>query len=347
MVRWDRLGWVFLFFIPVLWQGEIAQSSTFFLENYGMAVFINIILLAAFLGLGLGCLTTRRLFNLAPWLPLALFVVIGCGHGFAYLPITAQQEGEHFLGFYARGGVSYLAVVAVVFTLSALLFVILGQILGRLFQRFHPITAYSINIVGSLAGILSFWFVSVLRMSPLVWFGIAMLLSLRFLWFTRRGLTVAVVVFLMTLVMIGGSARAYLWSPYSMISVDKLADKAGLIGFSISANQTYHQDALDFSKPANFSEKLQYARISYEFPYRFITPRSVMVVGAGSGNDVAIALQQGVERVDAVEIDPVLADMGTWLHPQRPYLDPRVKVMGHPAFLWATTTGCMIDRMDE
>jgi len=32
------LGWVFLFFIPVLWQGEIAQSSTFFLENYGMAV---------------------------------------------------------------------------------------------------------------------------------------------------------------------------------------------------------------------------------------------------------------------------------------------------------------------
>jgi len=39
MVRWDRLGWVFLFFIPALWQGKIAQSSTFFLKNYGMAVF--------------------------------------------------------------------------------------------------------------------------------------------------------------------------------------------------------------------------------------------------------------------------------------------------------------------
>ena len=32
---------------------------------------------------------------------------------------------------------------------------------------------------------------------------------------------------------------------------------------------------------------------------------SVLIIGAGSGNDVAAALPGGVDHVDAVEIDPV------------------------------------------
>jgi SAM-dependent methyltransferase len=52
----------------------------------------------------------------------------------------------------------------------------------------------------------------------------------------------------------------------------------------------------------------------------------VLIIGAGSGNDVAAALRQGVQHIDAVEIDPAINDLGRRYHPNRPYADPRVTV---------------------
>ena len=52
----------------------------------------------------------------------------------------------------------------------------------------------------------------------------------------------------------------------------------------------------------------------------------VLIIGAGSGNDVSRALAWGAERVDAVEIDPVIQRLGKRDHPDRPYDDPRVIV---------------------
>ena len=52
----------------------------------------------------------------------------------------------------------------------------------------------------------------------------------------------------------------------------------------------------------------------------------VLIIGAGSGNDVAVALSQGAAHVDAVEIDPLIYRLGRDLHPDHPYQDPRVSV---------------------
>jgi tRNA1(Val) A37 N6-methylase TrmN6 len=52
----------------------------------------------------------------------------------------------------------------------------------------------------------------------------------------------------------------------------------------------------------------------------------VLIIGAGGGNDVAIALAQGATHVDAVEIDPKLYELGKAHHPDRPYDDPRVDI---------------------
>jgi len=52
----------------------------------------------------------------------------------------------------------------------------------------------------------------------------------------------------------------------------------------------------------------------------------MLIVGAGTGNDVAGALARGARRVDAVEIDPRLYQLGKELHPNRPYADRRVHV---------------------
>jgi hypothetical protein len=52
----------------------------------------------------------------------------------------------------------------------------------------------------------------------------------------------------------------------------------------------------------------------------------VLILGAGAGNDAAAALLSGAERVDAVEIDPVIARLGRELHPLKPYQDARVRL---------------------
>jgi hypothetical protein len=50
----------------------------------------------------------------------------------------------------------------------------------------------------------------------------------------------------------------------------------------------------------------------------------VLIVGAGTGTDVAIALAKGARHVDAVEIDPRLYQLGRELQPNHAYQDPRV-----------------------
>ena len=52
----------------------------------------------------------------------------------------------------------------------------------------------------------------------------------------------------------------------------------------------------------------------------------VLIIGAGSGNDVSAALQRDADRVDAVEIDGTLMEIAEANHPDRPYDDARVEV---------------------
>ena len=61
------------------------------------------------------------------------------------------------------------------------------------------------------------------------------------------------------------------------------------------------------------------------------TFKNVLILGAGSGTDVAAALRHGVEHVDAVEIDPVIIRLGRQHHPDHPYDDPRVTIINDDA----------------
>src|SRR5260370_103878 len=60
-------------------------------------------------------------------------------------------------------------------------------------------------------------------------------------------------------------------------------------------------------------------------PRRFAPPNPrVLLVGSGTGNDVAGALRNQSRSVDAVEIDPKILALGRSRHPEHPYDDPRV-----------------------
>jgi tRNA1(Val) A37 N6-methylase TrmN6 len=68
------------------------------------------------------------------------------------------------------------------------------------------------------------------------------------------------------------------------------------------------------------------------------TPKDMLIIGAGTGGDVAVALRRGVRHIDAVEIDPTLLRFGRQHNPDRAYQDPRVTayVNDGRAFLQST-----------
>ena len=69
----------------------------------------------------------------------------------------------------------------------------------------------------------------------------------------------------------------------------------------------------------------------------------VLIVGAGSGNDVAAALWHGAGAVDAVEIDPSIQRIGRIDHPNRPYADRRVSAHLDDGRSFVKSTGRMYD----
>ena len=83
---------------------------------------------------------------------------------------------------------------------------------------------------------------------------------------------------------------------------------------------------------------------AYNLPYHFYQdPPSVLVLGAGTGNDVAAALRNGAGHVSAVEIDPLILNLGKTLHFEKPYDSPRVTPVLDDARSYVETTN---DRFD-
>ena len=66
----------------------------------------------------------------------------------------------------------------------------------------------------------------------------------------------------------------------------------------------------------------------------------MLIIGAGSGSDVAIALAKGAQHIDAVDIDPRIMELGVEKNPDAAYADPRVTryVNDGRAFLQSTDT---------
>jgi SAM-dependent methyltransferase len=65
----------------------------------------------------------------------------------------------------------------------------------------------------------------------------------------------------------------------------------------------------------------------YAAPYSTVPSiDTALVIGAGTGNDVALLLKRGARYIDAVEIDPEIYALGRAYHPMHPYADPRVHI---------------------
>jgi len=294
-----------------------------YLRSFGF--FTNFALLGALLGIGAGALAARQARFATPSFTIVL--------AFLVIALTRQRAGLSFFSteilFYGAeantAAHDHIWLVPVIFLLIVIIFIPLGRELGRLFAALPPLKAYAVDIAGSLAGISSFVVISWLSLPPIWWFALLFAVAWPILT-DRRMLPRPVDLLAMGAVLVMVATHGLeqtppervttKWSPYYRVVVDRIENSKG---YHVSVNNIGHQEALPTSAKEPF----------YFQVYRRLGPapfRRVLIIGAGTGSDVAIALANGAEHVDAVEIDPKLYELGRALHPDRPYDDPRVRV---------------------
>lgn len=292
------------------------------------AYFKNVSLLSCFLGLGVGYARGSQRPLATPLVLPFLVLQIIFMYILRYTPLAQLLQNpiseQITLGIRQASELRHIVVVygflMLIFAFNALCFVPLGHLASRLMMRRQQLVAYGWNLIGSIAGILLFSLFSFMWLPPSVWIVIAAVALTVFLFRDRVSLllsALAVAIALLLLAIPFRLNRFDVYSPYQILSL-VLSPKNPP---ALETSNTYYQRILDLSEE-NISNDEQLSRWSdyYALPYHFKPkPEHVLVVGSGTGNDVAAAIRNGAGNIDAVEIDPAILHFGKKLHPESPY----------------------------
>ena len=317
------ISWLVLFL-------ELACIRWFPSHVLFLTFFVNLVLLACFVGMSIGCLVARRPTNFIRHTPY--WLLIGIVGGLLIDSYSDELRPVFAVGNQKRPDVVYFGtetsvtlenplpfsvpmevVGAVFFVIIAASMVGPGQEMGRAFNRVpNRTTAYSANLLGSLVGIGMFAGSSYLRLPPLLWFGLAGLVLAYLLVRknpdaatspnapARKGLLGGVVSLLCLLAAVGLTVRTSGFNP---------PEKDWQTTWSEYYRIDYHPVNL-FITTNLISQQLMEPRgnpplaaVPYALPYLFqrdLTKpdgthawpkfKRILIIGAGNGNDVARAL---------------------------------------------------------
>ncbi|MSU69350.1 MAG: hypothetical protein EXS39_00935 [Opitutaceae bacterium] len=316
-----------------------------------IAYFPNLVLIAAFLGLGVGALMR---FGRSALLGVGTLAVIALSLGLGRIAFTSSGASEHLWLLYhdlprdAPVVHGVVLPIALVFFAVTLAFVPLGgAIAGRIQQfqeRGRPLDGYAIDLLGSLAGVLTFLGLAAGGTRPVWWFALALSAAFAAVppaaW--ARLLFAVPALAIVTAIHVTDNAEWY--SPYYAVRVLPPVDNGGI---SVLTNGSLHQNMLDLRVnapgPSNLTRDTM--RAGYRLPILNLArrPARALVLGAGTGNDVTVLLDAGVPEIHAVEIDPVILEIGRTLHPARPYGDPRVIIHNTDARAFLEGTSLKFD----
>ena len=322
-----------------------------------LGYFTNFVLLAAFLGLGVGIMAARRwpaarmLSFLAPVALLAVLLLAAVGD---LLNVIPSPEEVLFLEYQKnKATIPLFPFLAAAFAMLATCFAPLGHAIGRTLEGERPLLRYGLNLAGSLCGIAVFAALAALGAPPWLWMAIAALFSCVGLREAGRSWRLAgIAAAALAAGLAFWTTRDAIWSPYHKITLAPVHVRSGhglvqewslpmmqeserrevvalprTSGFTIRVNDDSYQTPLDLSdRGIRDHPELRAMRFQYDLPFQLRpAPGRVLILGAGAGNDVAAALRAGAAEIHAVEIDPVLVRLADE-HPEHPYRDPRVTV---------------------
>ncbi|MBT9585772.1 class I SAM-dependent methyltransferase [bacterium] len=330
MQRYGAVGHVCLaiLFVELLLIRWISTEMSIF------AYLQNSVLIACFLGLGMGLIESRpqdRLTRLLP--PLACLTTI------LFIPQirTFAREASSVLGSFhdftiwnSREAERWEVVGALLMTMLVLgccwaIMVQFGAELSRLLGRCeNRLTAYSFDMLGSLSGVWLFTLMAYFSLPPQMWFVVLCVLLFSFPAFrTRQGCLGCLL--LLTLACWNAAASYKVrttWTPYQKLQFRPLKGDEWEVFVNNTGFQQIQNDAQESALPREQRPVHQ-----YNLPGRMAgSPVRSLVVGAGTGNDVAGLLRNSEASIEAVDIDPVLLEFGRLLHPEKPYSNPRVHI---------------------
>jgi hypothetical protein len=314
--RKDQAKLVFASFLMLF--VELALIRWITANNVYVTKATNFVLLASFLGIGLGFLNAKAPRDLLRWTPVALLALVG--FVLAFPVILANLAGVHpYQGLRGTGALPQPVSLGAVFLLTVLVMAGIGQGVARIFVTFRPLAAYRLDIAGSLAGIVVFSGLAFLDLPPVAWGTIAALGLLVMVAPRVRWWQAVAVAGLITLLALESFVPQQQWSPYNKLSYYRTSGPDSVL--NVSANNIPYQAARSLTL-------MHEQKPFYFYPYRHVTRASlgdVLIIGAGTGNDSAVALSEGARHVDAVEIDPLLLRLGN-THPNHPFQNPRLTI---------------------
>ena len=207
-----------------------------------LAFYKNFALIAAFLGIGLGFAYRQRSPNkqlferyFFPLLTASVILLLIFGRTALGDMILLNRSGAEE---YIWAGtidiqnplvntlldVLFYAILMLLFLMITVLFIPLGELTARKFSAFKPLPGYTINVLGSLTGIIIYTLVSFLEWPPPVWYLFVCASGLYYVWKTRPDSMIiqygcAVLPILLTFFWPTGAEHT-LWSPYYRIDIN-------------------------------------------------------------------------------------------------------------------------------
>jgi spermidine synthase len=313
-------------------------------EVRAISYFTNLMFTAGFSGLGLGCMLARQR-SLAPALPVGLLLVFGFVVLARGVVIQPDATAVHYFLQYpdlakSAPELPLFPAAAASFLFAAVPFVALGQALARAMDAHPRLLAYGWDIAGSLAGTITFSLCAAAGLPPWIWpVGIAAAWAGAF---ERTPLRRALFALAgVPFIAFAWSSRESAWSPYYLVQTESAAE-----GMRVFVNSSFHQLALDFRAESLEGRKLSEAMLErFGIPYKLYrdmhagaNPRRVLILGAGTGNDVWVARANHASEIVAVEIDPVILSLGRERNTVRPYDDASVRAVVDDARHFLRTT---------
>ena len=310
----------------------------------------NISLLSCFLGLGIGyALKNYKIYSVNWIFPLVTLQVIIL-YFLSQTPVSIiliNPIAEQLtMGQDTARGIFHLLMIysfiVFIFLFNAMCFIPIGHLISRLMNNIESLTAYSLNLIGSFFGIILFVILSFLLTPPVIWITVSFIL---FLIILRKNLqnyflsTICVLSLIIILSLDLKNKKETIYSPYQNITIERL--KTPLNPVILQTSHLFYQAMLNLSDNLSFNNDWRnegnifgmhvdtdHEKEFYNLPYliKKTLPESILIVGSGSGNDVAAANRFKVKNIDAVEIDPIIAELGTKYHPESPYSNANVSL---------------------
>lgn len=307
---------------------------------WNLGYFPNFVLISVFIGMGIGFVfhhyvsekISITLFQAAFVLLLLLVAIIFVRHPF--VPGFGEWYGTFGGDVYfthlpfnidKHNNILFISC----FVLLIIIFCFISQRTAKKFRLFSPLSAYTLDIAGSCLGIISFMIISFLQLPAHWWFLILAIITpliIETRWTFRFipsifCIIVSIISYQQDTVFMNnpkfkGHHETY-WSPYQKIEyIEEAGEK------TIFVNGINHQEILSDPSKKFYHLPYLFRRVTFGMP----TYKKVLIIGSGAGNDVVAALQNNVEHIDAVEIDPVIAKIALKHSPYKVYNNPRVRL---------------------